>query len=61
MKNIKKPLLATLVMALAVSVFAKNARFDGASYSISLDYNDTVLPGDPVFVRMRFENVKAKK
>ncbi|MBR5966942.1 MAG: M23 family metallopeptidase [Treponema sp.] len=61
MKNIKKTLLATLALALAASVFAKNARFDGASYSISLDYNDTVLPGDPVFVRMRFENVKAKK
>ncbi len=47
--------------ALPAFAFAKNARFDGAAYSISLDYNESVAPGDPVFLRMRFENVKAKK
>ena len=61
MKNIKITLLTTLALALAASAFAKNARFDGAGYSINLEYNESVLPGDPVFIRMRFENVKAKK
>ncbi|MBR5096772.1 MAG: M23 family metallopeptidase [Treponema sp.] len=61
MKNIKKICLFALVLSLSALIFAKNARFDGASYSISLEYNDTVFPGDPVFIRMRFENIKAKK
>lgn len=60
--KIAKISLAVLALALmAASSFAKNARFDGSQYSISLDYNDSVAPGDPVFIRMRFENVKAKK
>lgn len=60
--KIAKISLAFLALALtAASAFAKNARFDGSQYSISLDYNDSVAPGDPVFIRMRFENVKAKK
>lgn len=60
--KIAKISLAFLALALmAASAFAKNARFDGTNYSISLDYNDSVAPGDPVFIRMRFENVKAKK
>ena len=60
--KIAKISLAVLALALmAASAFAKNARFDGSQYSISLDYNDSVAPGDPVFIRMRFENVKAKK
>ena len=60
--KIAKISLAFLALALvAASAFAKNARFDGTNYSISLDYNDRVAPGDPVFIRMRFENVKAKK
>ena len=61
MKNIKIIFAAVLAMALTASAFAKNARFDGANYGITLEYNDTVLPGDPIFVRMRFENIKAKK
>lgn len=60
--KIAKISLAFFALALtAASAFAKNARFDGSQYSISLDYNDSVAPGDPVFIRMRFENVKAKK
>ena len=54
--KIAKISLAFLALALlAASAFAKNARFDGTNYSISLDYNDSVAPGDPVFIRMRFE------
>ncbi len=60
--KIAKISLAFLALALAAaSAFAKNARFDGSQYSISLDYNDSVLPGDPVFIRMRFENIKTKR
>ena len=60
--KIAKITLAFLALALAAaSAFAKNARFDGSQYSISLDYNDSVLPGDPVFIRMRFENIKTKR
>ena len=61
MKEIKKIFLPALLAFLCAAAFAKNARFEGNSYSISLDYNDKVFPGDPVFIRMRFENVKAKK
>ncbi len=57
----KKISAAALALFLAGAAFAKNARFDGSQYSISLDYNESVLPGDPVFVRMRFENIKARK
>ncbi len=61
MKNIKKTLAALALALMTAAVFAKNARFDGTNYSISLEYNENVLPGDPVFIRMSFENVKAKK
>ncbi len=61
MKNIKKIFTAALALTLAANAFCKNARFDGPQYSISLDYNDSAFPGDPVFLRMRFENVKTKK
>lgn len=61
MKNIKKICLFALVLSLSALVFAKNARFDGSGYSINLEYNESVFPGDPVFIRVRFENVKAKK
>lgn len=59
--KIAKTTLAALAFALMAAAFAKSARFDGSQYSISLDYNESVMPGDPVFIRMRFENVKAKK
>ena len=61
MKNIKITLAVLALVLMAAAAFAKNARFDGENYSIVLDYNESVLPGDPVFIRMRFENVKAKK
>ena len=63
--KIAKKMAAVLAVLLALIVsaaaFAKNARFDGSNYSISLEYNESVLPGDPVFIRLRFENIKAKK
>ena len=62
MKIAKKLAAAVAVIfSLSTFAFAKNARFDGSQYSISLDYNDSVAPGDPVFIRMRFENIKAKR
>ena len=54
-------LAVILALLLSAAAFAKNARFDGTNYSITLDYNESVLPGDPIFIRLRFENIKAKK
>lgn len=61
MKNIKKTLAVLALALISAAAFAKNARFDGSQYSINLEYNDSAMPGDPVFIRMRFENIKAKK
>ena len=61
MKNIKKTLAVLALALISAAAFAKNARFDGNQYSINLEYNDSAMPGDPVFIRMRFENIKAKK
>ena len=61
MKNIKKTLAVFALALISAAAFAKNARFDGSQYSINLEYNDSAMPGDPVFIRMRFENIKAKK
>lgn len=58
----KKYLLAAIVILFTAAVsFAKNARFDGETYSITLDYNETVSPGDAVFIRLHFEDIKLKK
>ena len=48
-----KKLFIILVAFLQLSVcFAKNAVFQSENYTLNVEYNDTLVPGDAVFVRM---------
>jgi murein DD-endopeptidase MepM/ murein hydrolase activator NlpD len=44
----------------AFAVPAKEAVYEGDSYALRFSYNDTALPGDPVFVRMTFTALKPR-
>ena len=57
----KRLFLITAIFFLAGLVFAKNAAFSGENYSISLEYNESIFPGDALFIRMQFETGKLKK
>lgn len=55
MKMIKKILgLTVFAFATLVPLFSREASFTGEDYEIRLFYNDTTVPGDAVFVRMKF-------
>ncbi|MDR1786488.1 MAG: M23 family metallopeptidase [Spirochaetaceae bacterium] len=51
-KKITYMCLAVLALAVRGRCFAKEALFSGDQYSIQVEYNDAVAPGDAVFVRM---------
>ena len=63
MKRFKKILAAAVFAAAALlPTFAREASFTGEDYEIRLFYNDTAVPGDAVFVRMKFiQNGKMTK
>ena len=49
---IKKFLISFLVLLSASVCFAKTAFFSSENYNLTVTYNETIVPGDAVFVRM---------
>ena len=48
-----KKLLLTIFCVLHIfTVFAASAKYNSEDYNLNLDYNDEIVPGDAVFVRM---------
>ena len=59
----KKVFLLTLCLLQAVLLFGatKPAKYESEDYKLYLQYNDTVIPGDAIFVRMTVETPKSLK
>ena len=59
----KKVLLLTLCLLQAMFLFGatKPAKFISEDYELYLQYNDTLIPGDAVFVRMTINTPKSLK
>ena len=52
MIKIKKIIIAAAVIAQVSFCFAKTAVFQSENYNLTVTYNETIVPGDAVFVRM---------
>ena len=57
----KKILLAFICLLQLSSLFAVSAKYESEEYSISVNYNDTITPGDAIFVRMTVSSPKNHK
>ena len=57
----KKLITAILVLLQITLCFAKTAVFQSENYSLTVTYNDTIVPGDAVFVRMSITTPKTHK
>ena len=57
----KKLITAILVLLQFTLCFAKTAVFHSENYSLTVTYNDTIVPGDAVFVRMSITTPKTHK
>ena len=57
----KKTLLAILCILQFGLVFAVNAKYESEEYSLNVNYNDVITPGDAIFVRMTISAPKNHK
>ena len=57
----KKLITAILVLLQITLCFAKTAVFHSENYNLTVTYNDTIVPGDAVFVRMSITTPKTHK
>ncbi len=57
----KKTLLAILVIFQFSMLFAVSAKYESEEYSLSVNYNDVISPGDAIFVRMIVSSPKNHK
>ena len=57
----KKLITAILVLLQITLCFAKTAVFQSENYSLTVTYNETIVPGDAVFVRMSITTPKTHK
>ena len=60
-KTLKKILIATIAFTQVFFCFAKTAVFQSENYGLSVEYNETLVPGDAVFVRMSITVPKSHK
>lgn len=58
MKNLLKKLLIALLLIQTSTVFAATANYQEEDYNIHVIYNDIVVPGDAIFVRMTIQTPK---
>ena len=59
--KIKKILTFFLLAANSLVLFAATAQYQADNYSLKLSYNDSIVPGDAIFVRMSIQTPKHKK
>ena len=57
----KKIIIAFLCLLQITALFAVNAKYESEEYSLNLSYNDTITPGDAIFVRMTVSSPKNHK
>ena len=57
-----KKLIISILCILQLSLlFAVSAKYESEEYTISVNYNDTITPGDAIFVRMTVSSPKNHK
>lgn len=61
MKKIIQLLLIFIIISNITPLFAATAKYQSDNYNINISYNDTVVPGDAVFVKMIFTLQKFHK
>jgi len=61
MKQLKTFALILILLFCQTGLFAASAVYNGDEYSLKVNYNDKIVPGDAVFVRMTFQYGKALK
>lgn len=61
MKQIKKAITSLILIISASLLFSATAVYNGEEYSLKINYNDKIVPGDAVFVRMTFQYPKNQK
>jgi len=58
----KKIVLSFLILfCTALSLYARSAVYNSEEYTLKVNYNDKIVPGDAVFVRMNFQFSKNLK
>ena len=61
MKKIFKIILSALIAIQLSSVFAVTAKYQTENYTLTVNYNDTLTPGDAIFVRLSILQQKSHK
>ena len=61
MKKIYKLILSALIAIQLSSVFAVTAKYQTENYTLTVHYNDTLTPGDAIFVRLSILQQKSHK
>ena len=59
--KMKKIVIAILCILQFSFVFAVNAKYESEEYSLNVNYNDVITPGDAIFVRMTITSSKNHK
>ena len=59
--KLKKITAALLILANAGFIFAATAKYQAENYTLNVNYNDIIVPGDAIFVRMLIQTPKHKK
>ena len=57
----KKLFLVTLCLLQSIFLFGAAAKYESDQYDLYVTYNDTIVPGDAVFVRMKISSPKSIK
>lgn len=60
MKKIYKLFAAALFLLSGSLLFATNGKYESELYTINVSYNEKIVPGDAVFVRMKISTPKKK-
>lgn len=61
MKKIYKLLLAAAIALQFSSLFAVTAKYQTENYTLTVNYNDSLTPGDAIFVRLSLQQPKSHK
>lgn len=59
-KNYKSSILILSFLLFTSQIFAKTANYQSELYTINVNYNEKVVPGDAIFVKMKISSPKKK-
>ncbi len=60
MKKIYKSILILSFLLFTSQIFAKTANYQSELYTINVNYNEKIVPGDAIFVKMKISSPKKK-